>query len=179
MIPTSSEEAAAWREQWIMNIQRRARIEVPALMRSARAQRLQSFAGTTEIGATVAAPITPIPEVVGLPETGGIPRLPRETAMISAVRLLTPAIAVRETSELVGIAVRRFFARHGWLPSKCLLNPMRMLTIEHPDFFPLDDECAELGCYTISIGLSSSLASDEVYLLARGMNATLREDYAL
>lgn len=180
MISLSSEEAAAWREQWIADIQRRARVEVPALMRSARAQRLQHLTdtGTAPKIAVVLAPATPIPESApGLPETGGIPRL-RETAMISAIKLFRPAIDVRKTSELVSQAVLRFFARHGYLPNKCRLSSMRMLTIEHPDLYPLNDQAADLGCYTISIEEEENFPIDAVRLLAQYGGVATREDYA-
>lgn len=175
-----SEQDAAWREEWIATIQRRARVEVPALLRSARAQRLQPFTTATETVAAVADPITPIPDgVAHEPETGGIPRLPRETAMISAVRLLEPAIAVRETSELVSMAVRRFFARHGSLPNTCMLNPLRVLAIEHPEFYPLNDDAANIGCYTIRVEEAENFPIDAVRLLVRYGGITIREDYAL
>lgn len=180
-----SPEELAYREQVLAETRQWAQVQMPALLRSARGQRLQPMQ-------TVASPATPLPEPpVQLPDTGSIPRL-RETTMIPAVRLLKPAIAVHETNELVSQAVRLFTAKHGCLPSRCLLNLLRVLTIEPPDvyplndtckefsFYPLDEECAELGCYTISVASADGLPIDTVRLLARGLDGTaIREDYSL
>lgn len=170
-----SAEELAYREHLLEDTRRWAEIQMPALFRSVHHQRLQPMLQT------VAAPPTPLPEPpVQLPDTGSIPRL-RETAMIPALRLFKPAIEIRNTSSLVSQAAQRFFTQHGCLPTRCLLNPLRVLTIEQsPTFYLLGDGCAEIVCYTISIGSADDLASDAVRLLARDQaGEVIREDYAL
>lgn len=145
----------AWQEAWKEEIRRRARVEIPQLLRSVRTQRLKPL--TT---AAVAAPATPIPVS---PDTGEMERI-RETVMIPAVRLLKPVIDVRDTRELVSSAVKRFWEKHHCLPSVIALNPMRCLTIVAPDYFPLDDECAALGCYAVSVISAPQIGCDTVLL---------------
>lgn len=155
----SAFDTGAWKA-WIAQ---RARLEMPALLRSST-QRSQQIATTN----TATRPLYQ-------PETGAMRRL--DTEMISAIKLLP--VDVRDTKELVSEAVCLFYRHYDFLPSRALVNPMRQLGIDNPTFFPLEECCADFGCYTISV-CSATIESDVIGLWGRRLDGmSVREDYPL
>lgn len=150
------ENSSKWRENWIANIRMQARQQVPAWLQELRTERL---AEKPRIAVTTAAPnpATPRPAVAG--DTGPISM---RTEILPIVRLLEP-VDVRDTRELVSSAVKWFHGKHGCLPTAVRLNPLRCLTIVNQRFFPLDDACADLGCYTMEVLADSHLPCDVVW----------------
>lgn len=140
----------AWQEAWKEDIRRRARVEMPVLLRSTHTQRLKPL---------VADPATPIPELPPrLPETGEMERL-RETAMVPIVKLLPAS----DSSELVSKAVRWFRKRRGCLPRTIRLSALRCLALNQT-YFPV--ECDDIGCYTVDVEALAELARDVVLCIA-------------
>src|SRR5437879_679674 len=158
MISASAKDLA-WQAAWKADIAQRARIEMPALLRSAHTQRLRPLTAPLAPAAGV-APATPLPESLPprLPDTGAMEKL-RETAMVPIMKLLPAS----DSSELISKAVRWFRKRRGCLPRTIRLNPLRCLALNQT-YFPVS--CEDIGCYTVDVEALAELARDVVLLVA-------------
>lgn len=161
----SEEEATRWRANWIADIQKRARWEVPVLL-GLRRPHLISQVEMTALPTTPVPmmPITPIPTAdTTATATDG------ETHLLSAISLFQPVArqeakaAQERLTACLSNAVRDFWERHICLPSHAEVSSWAAIIARNIAYFPLDERCAEeLGAYTITLIPLSSLAGGQM-----------------
>ncbi|MGH2505942.1 MAG: hypothetical protein ACRDHZ_00755 [Ktedonobacteraceae bacterium] len=124
--------------------------ELHELWRNSARGKAQACQATRERRARYAS--APTTRIATTPNTSRpMPTPPRKTELVADT-----------TRDLVSLAVRRFYRKHGWLPDVVSLSPLRFLSVptQSRDYFAIS--CEGIGGYTVTLRPGAGLGVDEV-----------------